>query len=127
MKISKILQGFEFSSDISSVKQTKTRLKWPLAQSETKSLLEEVRKQRETPSLALNADELSALVQLLARQDVMGDDLSALKKGMEEDRRQRKEVRMSKYNDTICTTVNSDFENRRRAIENARMALPVNH
>ncbi|CAG8958729.1 hypothetical protein HYFRA_00011572 [Hymenoscyphus fraxineus] len=94
-KITKILDAFEPSATTGSVQHFKNRFKWPLAHSESKDLLEEVRGHREVLSLAMNADELSALIQLLARQDVHGDDLSAVKKGLEEDRLYRKRVEMN--------------------------------
>lgn len=104
-KITKILDNFEVSTSTGSVQQVKNRMKWPLAQSETKILLEEVKGHREVLSLALNADELSALIRLLARQDTIGNDLSKVKRGLEEDRLQRKEINMSRFSNSQSADV----------------------
>ncbi|KAJ8116317.1 hypothetical protein OPT61_g2235 [Boeremia exigua] len=52
-----------------SLRNTLNRLKWPLKSSETKEMGEEVRRHRDTLSLALSADTIVGLLQCLSSQN----------------------------------------------------------
>lgn len=57
-KINELLDRFELSKTKGLVERATQRLKWPLTHSETKSLISEVARHRETLTWALNADEM---------------------------------------------------------------------
>jgi hypothetical protein len=57
-KIHELLDKFELSKTKSRVERATQRLKWPLTHADTKTLVLEVARHRETVTLALNADEI---------------------------------------------------------------------
>ncbi|KAH9905180.1 hypothetical protein F4778DRAFT_696481 [Xylariomycetidae sp. FL2044] len=59
------------------------KLKWPFSASKTKELLETLRRQKETLSLALQSDSLASLIQLLSNQDAVHDKLSNIQRSLD--------------------------------------------
>jgi hypothetical protein len=57
-KISELLDKFELSKTKGLIERATQRLRWPLTNSETKTLVSEVSRHRQTLTLALNADEM---------------------------------------------------------------------
>lgn len=66
-KINSALSEFQFRKD-QTLRNAVHRLKWPFASADTKDLCKEVRRHRETLSLALSADTLVGLLQCLSTQ-----------------------------------------------------------
>ncbi|KAL5324553.1 hypothetical protein ACEPPN_009099 [Leptodophora sp. 'Broadleaf-Isolate-01'] len=96
-KIMAALHTFESSKGKGVIQRAAQRLKWPLSNPETKGLMTEVTRHRETLSLALNADEMSALIVLLARQEVTSATLVDIERGLQNDRAEKKAVEINAY------------------------------
>ncbi|KAF1851654.1 ankyrin, partial [Cucurbitaria berberidis CBS 394.84] len=66
-RIDSVLSSIQFPKD-QKIQNAIQRLKWPFKATETKEIGDEVRRHRETLSLALSADSMTALLQCLSTQ-----------------------------------------------------------
>ena len=79
-KIKSILDKFEAPTTANRTLNTvKRRLGWPFSKSEAKSLIDEIGRHKATLGLALEADEISGLVNILAKQIGLSDQLQEIK------------------------------------------------
>ncbi|KAH6711656.1 hypothetical protein BKA61DRAFT_522547, partial [Leptodontidium sp. MPI-SDFR-AT-0119] len=119
-KIQTLLDKFEISKSKDLIHRSVQHLKWPLAETQTKSLASEVSGHRETLALALNADEMSALIVLLARQDIHTSTLSKIEDILVKDRAQRETVRINdrrqKILDWLCPRNIDPYRNQESAV-----------
>ena len=88
-KIKSILDKFEAPTTANkTLNKVKRRLGWPFSTSEANSLIDEIGRHKATLGLALTADEMSGLVNILAKQAGLSDRLQ----GIERELVQRREV-----------------------------------
>ncbi|ERF71769.1 hypothetical protein EPUS_01684 [Endocarpon pusillum Z07020] len=119
-KINLLLENFELSKSKGVLHSAAQRLRWPLSVSETKELMAEVERHRTILGLALQADEMSALLTLLAKEEAIGAVVSDIHRGLDRDRVHRNMLAMSRsvpqlYQKTF-THENQD-EQRRKMLE----------
>lgn len=95
-KINGLVSNFDKSKD-KTTSNTIQKLKWPLRSSETKDLSSQVQKHRETLSLALSADSMTALLQSLSLQKDTMNHLRSIDKTLQ--RREIIESRITMDND----------------------------
>ncbi|TVY14283.1 Vegetative incompatibility protein HET-E-1 [Lachnellula arida] len=74
---------------------TGQKIRWPLKQSETKELLADVQRHKSTMILAMSVTEMSALLEVLTRQDAIKDGIHGLKSHLEADRAERRHITIS--------------------------------
>ncbi|KAF7510128.1 hypothetical protein GJ744_007027 [Endocarpon pusillum] len=94
-KINLLLENFELSETRGVLHSAAKRLRWPLSVSETKELMAEVERHRTTLSLALQADEMSALLTLLAKEEAIGTVVSYIHRDLKRDRVHRNMLAMN--------------------------------
>ncbi|KAH9209438.1 hypothetical protein DL95DRAFT_372197, partial [Leptodontidium sp. 2 PMI_412] len=113
-KIQTLLDKFEISKSKDLIHRSVQHLKWPLAESQTKSLASEVSGHRETLALALNADEIT---------------LSKIEDILVKDRAQRETVRMNdrreKILDWLCPRNIDPYRNQESAVSLRQPATGV--
>jgi NTP pyrophosphatase (non-canonical NTP hydrolase) len=78
-RLSKAKNDFESPSKLDVVQR---RIKWLFSTAETKELLEEITRHKETVSLALSADSMNAMLRCLSRQDDIGDRVANIQQAV---------------------------------------------
>lgn len=79
-RLRKRLEAAESDVDFESrFKRIQGQLKWPFSSDETKGILQDLERQKQTIDLALGADSLKSLTLLLSRQSTANSDVSQLK------------------------------------------------
>lgn len=77
--IRSLLSKDDPSTTNSKMESVRRRLHWPLSESKTKALIDEVGKHKQTLALALNADTLVAMLQSLSRQKEMSNGINEIR------------------------------------------------
>ncbi|KAL8723847.1 MAG: hypothetical protein Q9181_007140, partial [Wetmoreana brouardii] len=108
-KIESILHKYDASTTPSrTVYAVKRRLGWPFSISEAKSLIEEICRHKSTLGLALKADEMSGLLQILANQTGLSQELHEIKHELLQRREAETRIQMDeecrKILDSLGTT-----------------------
>ena len=80
--IRSILSKDDPSTANSQMESTRRRLHWPLSESKTKALLDDVGRHRQTLALALSADTMAALLQSLSFQRDISNGIEDIKNRM---------------------------------------------
>ena len=78
-RLAKALADFGGKSKLDAIQR---KLKWPFSSAETKELLEDLGRHKDTISLALSADSMNALLQCLTRQRDMDDRVDDIQMGI---------------------------------------------
>ncbi|TVY21838.1 Serine/threonine-protein phosphatase 6 regulatory ankyrin repeat subunit C [Lachnellula arida] len=85
--------------------RTRQRVLWPLSKAETKSLFLEVERHKTSLGLALSVDEMSALLTVLASQDVMQNGITRISEELQSHRTVRDEKSLSKRRQKIIQSL----------------------
>ncbi|KAK4941103.1 hypothetical protein LTR10_018903 [Elasticomyces elasticus] len=88
-KVDVLLVRFDTSDRKTNLHTIKRQLEWPLKTHETRELISEVARHRDTLSVALQADELSALMAILTRQNDTNSILFKIHRDILQDRMER--------------------------------------
>ncbi|KAL8886795.1 MAG: hypothetical protein Q9215_005533 [Flavoplaca cf. flavocitrina] len=95
-KIKIILDKHEGPATAKATMETvKRRLKWPFSTSEAKSLVEEIGRHKSTLSLALKADEISGLLQILSGQTGLSEGIREIRGELNQRREAEMRIQMS--------------------------------
>ncbi|KAL8856080.1 MAG: hypothetical protein Q9178_007275 [Gyalolechia marmorata] len=95
-RIKMILDKHEVPATPKATMETvKRRLKWPFSTSEAKSLVEEIGRHKATLSLALKADEMSGLLQVLSGQTGLSEGIRKIKDELNQRREAETRIQMS--------------------------------
>ncbi|KAF7925061.1 uncharacterized protein EAE98_007149 [Botrytis deweyae] len=77
---------------IPEVKSTSQKLKWPFKKAVTSELLEEIQSHKITMNLALNTQQMSTLIEILANQEQLIKDVTAINDRIEASRIERQRL-----------------------------------
>lgn len=101
-KIKMILDKHEVPSTAKATIETvKRRLKWPFSISEAKSLVDEIGRHKSILSLALKADEISGLLQVLSEQTGLSEGIREIKSELHQRREAETRIQMSEERQNI--------------------------
>ncbi|KAJ8063128.1 hypothetical protein OCU04_008371 [Sclerotinia nivalis] len=82
----------ELKNAIPEVKSMSQRLKWPFKKGTIAELLKEVHNHKSTMIMAMNAKQMSALIEVLANQEQLNRDIAAIKANLEASRLERQRL-----------------------------------
>ncbi|CAL8576561.1 hypothetical protein XPA_002436 [Xanthoria parietina] len=95
------------SLQIQTIESIKRKLRWPFSSSEVKTLLAECERHKATLGLALKADSMSGLVQLLSNQDDIRDTVNEINTTLKQKHEADTRIAMDKKRQRILRSFGS--------------------
>ncbi|KAF5870500.1 putative ankyrin repeat protein [Botrytis fragariae] len=77
---------------IPAVKSTSQKLKWPFKKAAISELLKEIQNHKSTMIMALNTQQMSTLIEILANQEQLNEGVAAINARMEASRKERQRL-----------------------------------
>ncbi|KAH9208786.1 hypothetical protein DL95DRAFT_345079, partial [Leptodontidium sp. 2 PMI_412] len=99
------------------------KIRWPLKNSQMKELLVEIERHKATMTLAMTAKEMSALLEVLAQQNVIREGIQGIRLSLEEDRAERQKVVISDERRTMLQAL-GNIDARKWQDSNIRLRQP---
>ena len=105
-KIKTILDKHETTSDhVNKMQALKNSLKWPFSVAETEELIAEIERHKSTLSLALTADGMSGLLEMLSRQNQLRDGIGDIKRDLQQRHEAETRISINKENQDMLDAI----------------------